>query len=222
MTTTCSPLRLALACYLLLAQLCYANPPQQLTWADLAPKPAAPANPFPKLTKQQLLTLSDIATIRERKARGETISPIDLEDEQSGTRRLTQQGLDVDALLALRKDLAEQRKASTLTMNTALNGQTVRIPGYLLPLEFSGKMVTEFLLVPSVGACIHTPPPPPNQIVHVKAGKPVEFHGLFAPIWVTGQLTATRAKKSLYLVDGASDIDVGYAIDASAVEPYKE
>ena len=51
------------------------------------------------------------------------------------------------------------------------------MPGYLLPLEFSGKLVSEFLLVPWVGACIHTPPPPPNQIVHVKTDKPIELAG---------------------------------------------
>ena len=54
-------------------------------------------------------------------------------------------------------------------MNPALDGKTIRIPGYVLPLEFSGSKVTEFLLVPWVGACIHTPPPEPNQIVYVKA-----------------------------------------------------
>jgi hypothetical protein len=103
-----------------------------------------------------------------------------------------------------------------------LNGQNVRLPGYLLPLEFSGKQVSEFLLVPWVGACIHTPPPPPNQIVHVKPEKPVEMNGMFAPVWVTGQMTTGAIKKILSLVDGSADIDVGYSLRASVVEPYKE
>jgi len=98
----------------------------------------------------------------------------------------------------------------------------IRMPGYLLPLEFSGRLVSEFLLVPWVGACIHTPPPPPNQIVYVKADKPFEFSGLFTPVWVTGQMAASSSRKSLYLIDGTADIDVGYSLRASQVEPYKE
>ena len=100
--------------------------------------------------------------------------------------------------------------------------QEVRLPGYLLPLEITGKKVTEFLLVPWVGACIHTPPPPPNQIVHVRLDKPYEMGGLFAPVWVTGRLAAGAVKRQLTLVDGSADIDIGYAMRASAVETYKE
>ena len=86
----------------------------------------------------------------------------------------------------------------------------------------SDLSVSEFLLVPWVGACIHTPPPPPNQIVHVKPEKPVEMSGMFAPVWVTGKMTTGAIKKSLSLVDGSADIDVGYSLRASRVEPYKE
>lgn len=52
----------------------------------------------------------------------------------------------------------------------ALDGQNIRLPGYIVPLEVSEEgRTTEFLLVPYFGACIHVPPPPSNQIVHVKA-----------------------------------------------------
>ena len=114
------------------------------------------------------------------------------------------------------------RQKTASGVNQTLNGRTVRIPGYLLPLEYQGKMVSEFLLVPWVGACIHTPPPPPNQIVHVKPEKPFETNGMFAAVWVTGTLTTASSKKSLYMLDGSNDIDVGYSMRASTVEPYKE
>ena len=107
-------------------------------------------------------------------------------------------------------------------VNPLLDGQSIRIPGYLLPLEFSGKQVSEFLLVPWVGACIHTPPPPPNQIVLVRPEKPVTITGMFEPVWVSGRLTAGALKKSLSMVDGAADIDVGYSVKAAQVEPYKQ
>jgi hypothetical protein len=135
---------------------------------------------------------------------------------------LEEAGFDVDAMLAKRKEYMEGGRQQGRAVNAELDGQTVRMPGYILPLEFSGKDITEFLLVPYVGACIHTPPPPPNQIVHVKTDKPVSNVTVFSPVWVTGKLSAVSAKKSLSLVDGASEINVGYAIRASVVELYKQ
>jgi hypothetical protein len=212
-----------LACLALLATALHAETPRQLLWADLVPKQAPTDNPFAKLTHDQLQQLADVASVRDRKAQGDTSIPaLELENEQAVSRKLAQAGIDVDALLAKRKAMAEQRRTLGKTVNATLDGQTVRMPGYMLPLEFSGKMVSEFLLVPWVGACIHTPPPPPNQIVHVKADKPVEFGGLFTPVWVTGRMGTGAAKTSLYLIDGTSDIDVGYSLRASQVEPYKE
>jgi hypothetical protein len=199
-----------------------ADAPQQIAWPDLLPKLPALDNPFARLTRQQALALSDIAAVRERRARGETLSAIDLADEQSAAQRLQQEGIDVEGLLGRRQALQEQKQARSRALNTALDGRTVRLPGYLLPLEHTGKLVTEFLLVPWVGACIHTPPPPPNQIVHVKPDKPVEYEGLFRPVWVTGTLRAASSRRSVHILDGASDVDIGYAMRASDVQPYAE
>ena len=196
-----------------------AGEPRQVMWADLVPKSAVMDNPFLKLTKEQLAWVSDVAAVRDRKDRGDrTLSATERESEQALSRKLEEAGIDVDGLLATRMKIIERGRA----VNPLLNGQNVRLPGYLLPLEFSGKQVSEFLLVPWVGACIHTPPPPPNQIVHVKPEKPVEIGGMFAPVWVTGQMTTGAIKKSLSLVDGSADIDVGYSLRAIRVEPYKE
>lgn len=201
----------------------HAQTPKQIQWQDLAPKFAAVDDPFEKLSREQLLMLSDVAATRERKARGDKgISVDDLNREQAGTKRLQQEGLDVDGLLVRRKELAKQRKLQGDALNALLDGQTVRLPGYVLPLEITGKKVTEFLLVPWVGACIHTPPPPPNQIVHVKADAPFEVTSLFAPVWVTGRLSAGATKRELTLLDGSSDIDIGYTVRASRIEPFKE
>lgn len=214
------PLLLAL---LLVATGAAAQGARQILWADLAPKTGAVLeDPFEKLTRDQLLTLSDVAATRERKAKGEKVSADDLAREMFGAKRLEQEGLDVDGLLIKRKELAKQRKAQGETVNGALNGQAIRIPGYVLPLEITGKRVTEFLLVPWVGACIHTPPPPPNQIVYVKTDTPFEVTTLFAPVWVTGKLAAGATKRELTLLDGSSDIDIGYTVRASRVEPYTQ
>jgi hypothetical protein len=200
-----------------------AEAPRQLEWKDLVPKSTLD-KPLPKLTRDQYFALTDIASVRERQAQADkTLSALDLSDERANTRKLEQQGIDVDGLLARRKELTEAKRAQMRAVNAALDGTVIRIPGYLLPLEYTGKDVTEFLLVPWVGACIHTPPPPPNQIVHVKSDKPVSVgSGLFAPVWVTGQLSTAGAKKSLYLMDGASEVDAGYSLHASKVEPYEQ
>lgn len=215
-----SILRLLLVGFLLVPYLADASDePRQIMWKDLGP-PADQS--FSRLSKLQALQLTDIAGIRERKARGDKVSAIDLENERTTSRKLEEAGFDVDAMLAKRKEYMEGGRQQGRTVNTELDGQTVRMPGYILPLEFSGKDITEFLLVPYVGACIHTPPPPPNQIVHVKSDKPVSNVTVFSPVWVTGKLSAVSAKKSLSLVDGASEINVGYAIRASVVELYKQ
>jgi hypothetical protein len=102
------------------------------------------------------------------------------------------------------------------------DGQRVRIPGYALPLEFDGEAVSEFLLVPFVGACIHTPPPPPNQIVFIETSEPFASDGLFVPVWVEGILAANHGVHDLSLVDGRAPIDTGYRIEGASVAPYKE
>ncbi len=72
----------------------------------------------------------------------------------------------------------------------SLDGKFVKLPGYIVPLESdAGGMLDEFLLVPYFGACIHVPPPPPNQIVYVKLKKPFNLKSMADPYWITGTIT---------------------------------
>jgi uncharacterized protein len=71
----------------------------------------------------------------------------------------------------------------------ALNGKRVRVPGFMVPLEDGADGVDEFLLVPYFGACIHTPPPPPNQMVYVKMNRGSRVRvDIWNPVWVEGTL----------------------------------
>jgi hypothetical protein len=97
--------------------------------------------------------------------------------------------------------------------NNAIDGQPVRLPGYLVPLEENKSGMTEFLLVPYFGACIHTPPPPSNQIVHVKPQQPARFRGM-ATVWISGTIKLLRSDTAM----GASS----YRMEAALVEPYVE
>jgi uncharacterized protein len=94
------------------------------------------------------------------------------------------------------------------------DGERVRIPGYLVPIGFDGVGVREFLLVPYVGACIHVPPPPPNQVVLVQSDRRIPVRGQFEPVLVTGTLATGMLSTEL--------ADVGYRIAAEAVTPYAE
>ena len=91
-----------------------------------------------------------------------------------------------------------------------LAGKRVHIGGYVVPLNFDATRVKEFLLVPFVGACIHVPPPPANQIVYVKADKGFDVSGMFEPVWVTGTLKVTTAFTGL--------AEAGYSLEAETVE----
>ena len=93
-----------------------------------------------------------------------------------------------------------------------LDGQKVRLPGFVVPLDFEGTETSEFLLVPYFGACIHVPPPPSNQIVYVTTVAGYPLQELFDPVWVTGEI---RTEAHLNEVG-----DAGYTLQATIIEPY--
>ncbi len=95
---------------------------------------------------------------------------------------------------------------------TQYNGEVVRLPGFVVPFDFAGVGVTEFILVPYIGACIHVPPPPPNQLVYVTTKKPYQVDDLFEAVYVTGILTASSIDTEI--------ASAGYLIEAQDIEPY--
>lgn len=102
----------------------------------------------------------------------------------------------------------------TFNVVEELDGARVRIPGYVLPFEYSASGdVTEFLLVPYFGACIHTPPPPPNQIVYVTAETPAPLGNQWEAIWAIGVLRAKNHMNDLG--------DAAYTLEIEAWETYE-
>jgi hypothetical protein len=94
----------------------------------------------------------------------------------------------------------------------ALDGAAIRIPGYVVPLEATAQGLRELLLVPHFGACIHTPPPPSNQIVHVRLDQPSKSLSTMDTVWISGHMKVARATT----VHGVS----GYALAGQRVERY--
>ena len=196
--------------------------PREVTWDDLVPAEAQFDDPFTRLDEDTLFELSLVAQIRDRLEAGKKVDEETLASYNKRVKDLEEQEVDVDGLIAMRDEVAKERIAKTYLTNAELNGTPVRIPGYLLPLEFDGDKVTEFFLVPYVGACIHTPPPPPNQIVHVKTDEGYTTDGgLYTPVWVSGTMKSEQTKSNLNFVDGASDIPSSYALDATSIKPYE-
>jgi hypothetical protein len=90
-----------------------------------------------------------------------------------------------------------------------LDKKEVKLSGFVLPLKFNGDKVTQFLLVPFVGACVHVPPPPANQLVLVDVPQGYQTTGLWEPVTVIGTLAVSGISMEL--------AEVGYLLKASGV-----
>ena len=190
---------------------------RQLSWIDLVPAHLLAEDPLAKLTEEQKnMVYWVINTLDNLPARGPETEEYYKEIDKA-IPELRKSGIDITELMAKRK------KLQTAIVED-LNGQRVRIPGYLLPLEMSDTKIKEFLLVPYIGACIHVPPPPPNQIVHVKIVQKEGYRvkTMYEPVWVSGEISVKSMVKDLYLVDGSAGVDIGYSMQANRIEPYKE
>jgi hypothetical protein len=94
-----------------------------------------------------------------------------------------------------------------------LDGQKVRVPGFIVPLDDADVEGAEFLLVPYYGACVHTPPPPPNQMAFIQmAGKKPVKLGLFDAVWMEGTLKITNYDSPYG--------QVGFTIEGLSMKPY--
>nr|WP_054900962.1 MULTISPECIES: DUF3299 domain-containing protein [unclassified Pseudomonas] len=96
----------------------------------------------------------------------------------------------------------------------SLDGQQIKLPGYIVPLEVSEEgRTTEFLLVPYYGACIHVPPPPSNQIVHIFSEMGVRVEDLYQPYWIEGKMQVRASSSEL--------ADAGYQMEAEKIYAYE-
>ena len=95
------------------------------------------------------------------------------------------------------------------------DNQNIRIPGFIVPLEFGEQLVVKrFFLVPFFGACIHVPPPPPNQIIYGIFEKGLKLQALHEPVWVTGTLKTSLTENAV--------ATSAYTIKVAEVEIYTE
>nr|WP_198982138.1 DUF3299 domain-containing protein [Herbaspirillum sp. ASV7] len=98
-------------------------------------------------------------------------------------------------------------------VDASIEGKPVRLPGFVVSLDREGEALKEFLLVPYFGACIHVPPPPANQIIHVRSTKAIKNVRTMDAVWISGVIKVERSDSSM----GASS----YSMKAVSVEPYQ-
>jgi hypothetical protein len=138
-------------------------------------------------------------------------SPDYLDDIADGSAE-DQIGSEVQKAENARDSRYQQALTSTRVV-AKFNNQLVRIPGFVVPLEFDDEQtITQFFLVPYFGACIHMPPPPPNQLIYVSYPEGLKLEALYDPLWVTGLLKTS-------LIENETAISA-YAIDVNSIMPY--
>lgn len=125
---------------------------------------------------------------------------------------------DISAQLTINVDSAANDRYQQALVSTniieKMNGQSIRIPGFVVPVEFDEESITEFFLVPYFGACIHSPPPPPNQIMYVHAPKGLKLDTLYDPFWISGKLSTSLVEN--YMATAA------YSLKMTSYEAYTE
>lgn len=195
---------------------------REIGWANLIPEIAPLPHPLAEVALSVREDLARVARVEIDIAQGflaEDSAAMD--DVRALIEARLSDGVDLRALEhAVRAYEAELDRRQGM-MNASLDGAFIRMPGYALPLEYSGTGATELFLVPFVGACIHVPPPPPNQIVSISLEEPLTLAGMFEPVWVTGRMQIEESTQSLSLVDGAADIPYGYRLTEVRIEPYE-
>jgi len=100
-----------------------------------------------------------------------------------------------------------------------IDGETVEIKGYALPVDRDGDLVYEFMLVPWAGACSHMAQPPPEQVIHVTAAAPYRMKQSYEFVSISGRIRPGLEKTQLFIMDGVAVIEAGYSIGRADVAP---
>lgn len=93
----------------------------------------------------------------------------------------------------------------------------VELTGFILPIDQDGDLVYEFMLVPWAGACSHSAPPPPNQLVHVVPNEPFHLLRVYEVVTIAGSLRPGLDKAQLFIMDGVRVLDYGYSMSHAQV-----
>ena len=197
---------------------------EKISWDDLSPRLEIPRDQMaPKVSGASLQNRRDLFYLRNlvrQRSKGLESEEVSARERQA-IASLEAGGLDAEGIIREMTRIERLRRANEKKLVEAFNGRQIQIAGYLLPIEFSDDKVVEFLLVAEDGACVHTPVPPLNQLIHVTSDEMFEIEGPFTPVVVSGVISTSSSHKSITYSDGVMDIVAGYSIVASRVEAYE-
>jgi hypothetical protein len=195
---------------------------QVLNWSDLVPKFKPIKNPLRHLDVKLRYDIEYLASIRYW-VKTRQISKVDVEYEQGAEleHKLKTQKVEYEPQIAKFNAFLDEIDRRNKSIVKELDGKLVRIPGFALPLETTSDALDEFLLVPTIGACIHTPVPPSNQMVFVKLKQSYKAKKLYEPVWITGKMKIENAKQKVLYSDGEVGIEAAYTIQGTNIEPYE-
>lgn len=192
-----------------------------INWSDLQGQVEPYKDPFSALTENQLYNLSIYARITEMSKKVPKRVTDGMKEEAAAAKvELEADKIDIAYMFEQRDIIIQKRQQAAMSTNSLLADKTIEMGGFMLALEFNEGKVTEFLLVPTIGACSHKPIPSANQIVYVKTKEPVKAGSPYAAIKVTGKLLIKPQSQDLYLVDGQKEINMAYSIEDAKVEPF--
>jgi len=180
---------------------------------DRIPEPDAATDDSTRLAEAGA-EANDVAARGYRETGWEELMP---EGEEERLAQLYQQQM---AMLYSGGPIAEGSAADAMiqigTFNTVkeLNETKIRIPGYTVPFEYGANAeISEFLLVPYYGACLHAPPPPPNQTVFAMTDEPIKLRDLAQAVWIEGTMYTQTQESEL--------ADAAYTIRVENVYAYE-
>ena len=189
-----------------------------VSWEDLRPPSVTDfVDPYADLTTRQLIDLAELSPIEF--GPDEVTLDSDVEEGQRLRQKFHDQGLDVDWLLAQVEGVTNHYTQQAKDTNQEINQTVIKVLGYILPLTQEHDQVADFLLVPFIGACVHVPPPPPNQMVYVKPPQAIDDPGLFAQVWLEGTIYPQPSSHEFFRVDGEQQVEVSYRLDMTSMTP---
>ncbi|MFP6846718.1 MAG: DUF3299 domain-containing protein [Thalassolituus sp.] len=175
------------------------------TEADKSAKAAADDRVYQEIEWEALIPEQDLQALLS--------PPESLNNIEEGSSA-DQIGNDLNQQLT-KQDNAYQQALNSTRVREEMDGKTIRIAGFVVPLEFDDdQRISEFFLVPYFGACIHVPPPPPNQIIYSKSATKFQLDNLYDPVWVEGTLTTTLTENSV--------ARSAYSLNVDSLKPYYE
>ncbi|HMU63712.1 MAG: DUF3299 domain-containing protein [Nitrosomonas sp.] len=141
------------------------------------------------------------------------LNPPDYLDEIEDGSEEDQLSNQFQTAIAQASDDRYQQALVSTHIKPEFDNQKIRLPGFIVPLEFGkNQTITRFFLVPYFGACIHLPPPPPNQIVYGVFDKGLKVDVLHEPFWINGVLHTTLMENDI--------AKAAYTMTVTEIVPY--